>query len=55
VPVYMTADDLGQPVALSFRATADNGRLALDVQRLEALWGKPPGGTLWGARSMRGL
>jgi hypothetical protein len=39
----MTADDLGQPVALSFRATADDGRLSLDVQRLEALWGKPPG------------
>lgn len=43
MPVYMTADDLGQPVALSFRTTADDGRLALDVQRLAALWGKPAG------------
>jgi hypothetical protein len=43
VPVYMTADNLGQPVALSFHTTADDGRLALDVQRLAALWGKPAG------------
>jgi hypothetical protein len=30
-------------MALSFRATADDGKLAVDVRRLEALWGKPAG------------
>jgi hypothetical protein len=45
VPGYMTADDLGQPVALSFRETADDGQLARDVQLLEALWGISPGET----------
>ena len=43
MPVYMNADNLGQPVALSFHTTANDGRLALDVQRLAALWGKPAG------------
>lgn len=43
MPVYMSADDLGHPMALSFRATADDGKLAVDVRRLEALWGKPAG------------
>jgi hypothetical protein len=39
----MTADDLGEPVALSFRATGDDGRLAVDVRRLEAFWGNREG------------
>lgn len=43
MPVYMTGDDLGQPVALRFRAAADDERLALDVQQLAKLWGKPAG------------
>jgi hypothetical protein len=41
--VFMTADDLGQPVVLSFRTTGDDGRLALDLQQLAALWGGPAG------------
>lgn len=41
MPVYMTADDLGRPVALSFRATPDTSQLAVDVRQVEALWGKP--------------
>jgi hypothetical protein len=39
----MAADDLGEPMALSFRTTKDDGRLAQDVRRLAALWGKPAG------------
>jgi hypothetical protein len=41
VPVYMTEEDLGNPVALSFNTTGDHGRLALDVQRLAKVWGIP--------------
>ena len=41
--VNMTADDLGQPAALTFRATADEDRIAIDVRQIEALWGKPEG------------
>lgn len=43
MPVNMTVDDLGQPVALSFRTTVDDGQLVRDVQHLAALWGKPVG------------
>jgi hypothetical protein len=43
VPVYLTEDDLGQPMALRFRANADDERLAHDVQQLAKLWGKPAG------------
>jgi hypothetical protein len=41
--VYMTEDDPGQPVALSFRMTVDDAQLVRDVQHLAALWGKPVG------------
>jgi hypothetical protein len=39
----MSKDDLGDPAALSFRTTADDGHLARDVRRLAAYWGKPAG------------
>jgi hypothetical protein len=41
VPIYMIEDDLGEPVALSFRAAGGSGRLAQDVQRLAEVWGMP--------------
>jgi hypothetical protein len=43
MPVDLTQGDLGRPAVLCFRATADPGRLAADVQGMAALWGKPVG------------
>lgn len=41
MPSYLSAQDLGEPVAISFRANADTSHLADDIRLLEDCWGRP--------------